>query len=183
MEIASKGQLRLAYLRWAMVTVPLILLLGFTSGRIAPSGDENLWYQMLRKPAETPPGWVFPVAWTTIYILLGLALAMIINARGSTLRKPALALFAAQMAANLVWSPLFFGAHQVFWALVLIGVMFGLALATTLVFGRIRTAAAWLMVPYLVWLCFAGALNYRIHQLNPNGDTLVPASQAPQMKI
>ncbi len=183
MEIASKGQLRLAFLRWAVVTVPFILLLGFTSGRLFPSGDENLWYQMLIKPPENPPAWVFPVAWTTIYILLGLALAMIINARGSTLRGPALVLFTVQMAANLMWSPLFFGAHQVFWSLVLIGIIFVLAFATTLVFGRIRRGAAWLMVPYLAWLSFAGILNYKIDRLNPNAETLVPAQQAPQMTI
>lgn len=183
MEIASKGQLRLAFLRWAVVTVPFILLLGFTSGRLVPSGDENAWYQLLQKPAETPPGWVFPVAWTTLYVLLGLALAMIINARGSRLRGRALGLFALQMAANLVWTPLFFGAHQVSWALVLIILIFLLALATTLVFGRIRKAAAWLMVPYLVWLCFAGVLNFRIDQLNPNAETLVSGSQAPQIRL
>ena len=86
MEIASKGQLRLAYLRWAIVTVPFVLLLGFASGRLFPSGEENSWYQMLVKPAETPSGWVFPVAWTALYLLLGLALAMIVNARGSRRR-------------------------------------------------------------------------------------------------
>ncbi|QDX25671.1 tryptophan-rich sensory protein [Sphingomonas suaedae] len=183
MEIASKGQLRLAFLRWAVVTVPFILLLGFTSARIAPTGSENVWYQMLEKPELTPPDWAFPVAWTTIYVLMGLALAMIINARGSKLRGPALVLFAVQMAANLVWSPLFFGAHQVFWAFVLIGVILVLALATTIAFGRIRTGAAILMLPYLAWLCFAGYLCYQIDQLNPNAETLVPAQSAPQMSI
>ncbi|PKP92099.1 MAG: tryptophan-rich sensory protein [Alphaproteobacteria bacterium HGW-Alphaproteobacteria-16] len=173
----------MAFLRWAVVTVPFIVLLGFTSARVVPSGEENLWYQMLQKPPGTPPGWVFPIAWTTIYVLLGLALAMIINARGSKLRGPALTLFAVQMAANLVWTPLFFGAQQVFWALVLIVMLFFLALATTIVFGRIRTGAAWLLVPYLAWLCVAGALNYQIDQLNPNAETLVPAQSAPQMEI
>ena len=183
MEIASKGQLRLAFLRWAIVTVPFVLLLGLASGRLVPSGEENLWYQMLRKPAETPPGWVFPVAWTTLYILMGLALAMIVNARGARWRGPALALFAAQLAANLAWSPLFFGAHQVFWALVLIVAILVLACATTIVFGRVRKAAAWLMVPYLVWLSFASILNYKIDRMNPNAQTLVPAQSAPQMQI
>lgn len=183
MEIASKGQLRLAYLRWAIVTVPFILLLGLTSSRIAPGGSENLWYQMLQKPTETPPDWVFGAAWSVLYALLGLALAMIINARGSKLRGPALTLFAVQMVANLAWSPLFFGAHLVFWALVLIGVMFVLALATTILFGRIRKGAALLMLPYLAWLCFAGYLNYEIDRLNPNAATLVPAQSAPQMSI
>lgn len=183
MEIASKGQLRLAYLRWAIVTVPFILLLGFASGRLFPSGEANSWYQMLQKPAETPPGWAFPVAWTALYVLLGLALAMIVNARGSRLRGPALVLFALQMAANLAWSPLFFGFHQVSAALVLIGVILALALATTILFARIRKGAAWLMAPYLIWLCYAGFLNYRIDQLNPNAETLVPGQPTPQMAI
>lgn len=183
MEIASKGQLRRSFWRWAVVTVPLVLLLGFTSGRLVPSGEENLWYQMLRKPAETPPGWAFPVAWSILYILMGLALAIILHARGSRLRGPAIALFAVQLAGNLAWTPLFFGAHQVFWAMVLIFTILALAIATTLVFGRIRKAAAWLMVPYLIWLGFAGMLNYSMHRLNPNAETLVPASQAPQISI
>jgi tryptophan-rich sensory protein len=183
MEIATKQQLRWAFLRWAVVTVPLIILLGFASSQLAPSGEQNRWYAELTKPALTPPGWVFPVAWTTLYILIGLALAMILNARGSRLRGIAIVMFAAQMLVNLLWTPLFFGAHQVFWGLIAIIAMFGLALITTLIFGRIRTAAAWLMVPYLVWLCFAGALNWGIMTLNPGAETLVPSSSSAQMEI
>jgi len=168
-------------MRWAVVTVPFILLLGFTSARMAPTGNESAWYRALAKPAETPPDWAFPAAWTTIYILLGLALAMIIHARGSKLRGPAIVLFAVQMVANLIWSPLFFGMHQVFWSLVTIGVMFVLAFATTIVFGRIRTGAAWLIVPYLAWLVYAGILNYRIAELNPGAETLVPSSSTTQI--
>jgi tryptophan-rich sensory protein len=180
-EIASKQQLRLAFMRWAVVTVPFILLLGFTSARLVPSGSDSSWYRALAKPEQTPPDWAFPAAWTAIYILLGLALAMIIHARGSRLRGPAIAVFAVQMVANLIWSPLFFGMHQVFWSLVTIGVMFVLALATTLLFGRIRTAAAWLLVPYLAWLVYAGILTYRIAELNPGAETLVPSSSTTQI--
>lgn len=183
MEIASKQQLRLAFLRWAIVTVPLILLLGFMSARLVPTGSANAWYAALIKPAQTPPDWAFPLAWTTIYILLGLALAMIINARGSRLRGPAIALFAVQMIVNLIWTPLFFGAHQIFWALIVIVVMFLLALATTLLFGRIRAGAAWLIVPYLAWLVVAGILTFQIHRLNPHGDTLVPSSSTTQIDV
>ena len=180
-EIASKQQLRLAFMRWAVVTVPFILLLGFTSARFVPSGSDSSWYRALVKPEQTPPDWAFPVAWTAIYILLGLALAMIIHARGSKLRGPAIAVFAVQMVPNLIWSPLFFGMHQVFWSLVTIGVMFVLALATTLLFGRIRTGAAWLLVPYLAWLVYAGILTYRIAELNPGAETLVPSSSTTQI--
>jgi tryptophan-rich sensory protein len=73
--------------------------------------------------------------------------------------------------------------HQVFWAFVLICVILVLALATTIMFGRIRTGAAILMIPYLGWLCFAGWLCFQIDQLNPNAETLVPAQSAPQMSI
>ena len=71
--------------------------------------------------------------------------------------------------------------HQVSPALILLVAIFVAALATTLVFGRIRSAAAWLMVPYLVWLCFAGALNWEIGRLNPNASTLVPSATSTQI--
>src|SRR3546814_4550857 len=74
-EIASRAQLRLSFLRWAVVTVPLVLFLGFLSGRLVPSGSENEWYAALAKPSMTPPGWMFPVAWTILYVLEGVALA------------------------------------------------------------------------------------------------------------
>lgn len=180
-EIASKGQLRGAFLRWAVVTVPFIVLLGFTSARLVPTGGANRWYAALAKPEITPPDWAFPAAWTTIYVLLGLALAMIIHARGSRLRGPAIASFAVALVANLIWSPLFFGMHQVFASLILIGIMFALALVTTVLFGRIRAGAAWLLVPYLAWLTFAAILNFQIMQLNPGAETLVPSSATTQI--
>lgn len=179
--IASKGQLRMSFARWAMVLVPLVLLLGFASGRIVPAGNENRWYMALAKPEVTPPGWAFPVAWTTIYILMGLALAMIVNARGARGRWLAVALFVLGFAAALMWMPLFFGAHKVDASLILLIVMVLLGIATTVVFGRIRPAAAWLMVPYLVWISFAGVLTWQIGQMNPHADTLVPAAHTSQM--
>lgn len=172
--IASRSQLRMSFLRYALVTVPLILLLGILSGRASNSGYGNPWFDALVKPEAMPPGWLFSVAWTILYILLGLALAMILHARGARGRPLALGLFAAQFLLNLAWSPIFFAAHQVGTALIVIVVMLALAIATTVAFGRIRRTAAWLMVPYLAWLCFAGVLNYQIDVLNPDAETLVP---------
>lgn len=180
-ELASRRQLRLAFLRRAVVTVPLIVLLGFTAARLAPTGSGNRWYAALVKPDATPPDWVFPVAWTGIYILLGLSLAMILNARGSGLRGAAIVLFAVQMAANLVWSPVFFGMHQVTWALGVIAAMFGLTAATIVLFARIRMAAAWLLVPYLAWIVFAGYLTWQIMALNPGAETLDPSGTVTQI--
>lgn len=178
-EIASPGQLRLDYLRWALVTVPAILFLGFLSGRIANSGYGNRWFDALEKPAFMPPGWAFGAAWTILYILMGLALAMIIHARGSRGRGIAILLFLAQLVMNLLWSPLFFRAHQVDNAFILILLLIATAAATALLFWRIRPAAGLLLLPYLAWLAFASVLNYEIGRLNPQAETLVaPALKA-----
>ena len=182
-EIASRGQLRLAFLRWAIVTVPFILLLGFTSARFAPTGAQNPWYAALAKPAGMPAEWAFPVAWSVLYVLLGLALAMVINARGSRFRAPAIVAFAVQMVANLIWAPLFFGAHQVTGAMIVVGVLFVLVLVTTLLFGRVRAGAAWLMVPYLAWIVYAGLLLYQIDRLNPDASGLVSSRTTDQIEI
>ena len=138
--IASKSQLRMSFLRWAIVTVPLIVLLGFLSGRSVPVGSDSAWYVALAKPPLTPPGWVFPVAWTSLYIALGLALAMILNARGARLRGLGVALFVAQFALNLAWTPLFFGAHRITASVGVIAAMLVLSIAATVVFSRIRLA-------------------------------------------
>ncbi len=173
-ELASRGQLRMSYLRWALVTVPGVVFLGFLSGKLANAGPGNAWFDALVKPEWMPPGWVFPVVWSTLYIMLGLALALVLDARGARMRSIAIGAFIVQFVANLAWSPLFFAAHQVVAAFSLILAMLGLAIATTVAFGRVRTMAAWLLVPYLVWLTLASLLNWQIHTLNPDAETLVP---------
>lgn len=177
-QIASKGQLRMSLLRWILFTVPLVVLLGFLSGQIAGSGEENRWFSALAKPDAQPPGWVFGVAWTILYIMMGTAFAMVLHARGAPLRGVAIVLFLIQYALNLFWSPLFFGMHQVTAAFWLLLIILAVAISTTFVFGRVRKAAAWLMVPYLTWLSFAGILNKQIDWLNPEAETLVvPAAR------
>ncbi|BAK65411.1 MULTISPECIES: TspO/MBR family protein [Sphingobium] len=173
-EIASRGQLRLSYLRWALVTVPTIMFLGVVSGYVSGSGYGNRWFAALDKPDVTPPGWVFGTVWPLLYLLMGLALAMVLHARGARGRGIAITLFLVQLACNLAWSPLFFGAHEATLAFYLILVILALAVVTTLLFGRVRTLAAWLMVPYLVWLSFASILAYQIDRANPDAESLVP---------
>jgi translocator protein len=182
-EIASKGQLRLAYFRWAMVTVPLMLLLGFASGKLAPSGGENPWFVQLVKPEIMPPGWAFGVAWTILYAMMGFALALVINARGSRGRGLALLVFVVQLAINLAWTPVFFGLHKVDAALLMIGALLVLVLLTILLFWRVRTVAGLLLVPYLAWLGFAFVLLYQIDALNPNAERLVPSRTVDQIEI
>jgi tryptophan-rich sensory protein len=172
--LASRSQLRLSLLRWALVTVPLVLLLGILSGRVSGSGYGNPWFDALAKPAFMPPGWMFGAAWTVLYVLLGLALAMLLHARGARHRGTAIAIFLLQLAANYAWSPLFFALHQPGGALALVAVMILLTVVLIVLLWWIRRIAAWLLVPYLAWLCFAALLTASIWQMNPDPDALAP---------
>jgi translocator protein len=175
-QLASPGQLRMSLLRWALFVVPAVMLLGWLAGTISGSNGDSPWFQELVKPDAQPPGWVFGVVWPILYFMTGLALAIVLNARSAPQRMLGIGLFLSQFVLNLLWSPLFFGRHQVTTSLYLIVAILIVAIATTFVFGRIRKAAAWLMVPYLVWLSFATILNYQIDQLNPDAERLyVPA--------
>lgn len=167
--IASKSQLRWSLVRAVLVIVPLVLLLGIASGRLAGSGEANPWFAALVKPDAYPPGAVFGIAWTILYTMIGVAAALVWNARGAAWRTAALVLFVLQLAANLAWSPIFFRYHRIEEAFWWILVIYVLAIATTLLFGRVRRLAAWLMLPYLAWLGFASVLNWRVHELNPDG--------------
>ena len=181
--LASKSQLRMSFLRYALFTVPLVLLLGTVSGRIAGSGYGNAWFDALRKPAIMPPGWVFGAAWTLLYILLGFAVALILHARGARGRGLALALFVLQLLLNYAWSPIFFAYHEVgaaFWTIL---AMIAISAVTALLFWRIRRPAGLLMLPYLAWLCFAAILTWQISVLNPNAAELAPGGSTTDIAI
>ena len=159
--------LQWAAARAALITVPVILGLGFLMGQLSNSGYGNDWFDRLVKPDLMPPGWAFGVAWSILYVLLGIVLAIIWVAPRSKARSAALTLFFAQMALNFSWSPIFFGAHQAGLALAVIAAMLLLSIVATRSIGRVSRAAAWMMVPYLAWLSFATYLNLEIVQLNP----------------
>jgi tryptophan-rich sensory protein len=172
--IASRSELQMSFLRYALFTVPAVVLLGTLSGLLSNSGYANPWFAALVKPAMMPPGWVFAVAWTTLYTLLGLSLAMLLHAKGARYRERALILFALQLLLNFAWSPLFFRAHKVSLALSVIAAMVVVAVFMIVVLWKIRRWAALLTVPYLGWLMFALTLNYQILVLNPDAETLEP---------
>lgn len=182
-QIASQSQLRMAFVRRALVLVPLVLLLGILSGWLANSGYGNPWFDALRKPAIMPPGWAFAVAWTILYVLMGFALALVVSARGARGRRVAIAFFAVQLVLNLVWSPLFFAAHQVTAALALIGILLVVVTMTIWRFWRIRAVAGLLLLPYLAWLIFATMLNFEVMRLNPDAETLAPGRARTQISL
>jgi benzodiazapine receptor len=144
----------------------LFNLMGGLSAGLSGPMAAGPWYDQLQLPALQPPGPAFGIAWTLLYTLLGFAFARIWTAPRGPRRVRALGLFLAQLALNLAWSPLFFSAHQVLGALVLIGFILLTAIAATVAAGRVDRVAPWLMLPYLLWLGFALGLNWRIWQLN-----------------
>ncbi len=182
-ELASRGQLRMSFVRVALVIVPLVLLLGVASGVLAGSGGDDPWFAALAKPGYMPPAWAFPVAWTILYVLIGFALAQVIAARGARGRGIAVGLFAVQLALNLAWSPLFFAAHRVSAAFVLILAIIVATVAAMLAMARVRRRAALLMLPYLAWLCFAAVLDHAIDRLNPDAATLAPPGARTQITL
>ncbi|MBA1228194.1 tryptophan-rich sensory protein [Pseudomonas viridiflava] len=121
------------------------------------------WYESLTKPSFTPPNWLFPVAWTIIYLLLAWAGYRLSLMPGS---QEALALWAAQIALNTLWTPVFFGAHKLFAGMVIITVLW-LVVATLLVMAlRLDVLTGLMLFPYLLWLCVAAALNFSILRNN-----------------
>ncbi|MBV9842426.1 MAG: tryptophan-rich sensory protein [Sphingomonadaceae bacterium] len=182
-EIASRGQLRMAFVRVALIAVPLVLFLGLASAVLSGSGDDNAWYAHLIKPGFTPPGWVFALVWTILYVLMGFAITLIVTARGAPGRIAAIALFAVQLVVNLAWSPLFFGAHRVGAAFGVMLLLLLLAIAAAWAMGRVRQGALWLMLPYLAWLCFAALLFHAVWRLNPHAETLAPGGSGTQIML
>lgn len=161
--------------RAAVVLIPLLEFLGGLMARVSGTTEANPWYNRLTLPLLQPPGYVFGIAWSILYALIGLAAAIIWAHRRAPGRNAALGWFGAQLVLNLAWSPLYFMFHQILPAFGLILVILAVSIVTTFRFGKISRTAAWLMLPYLVWLAFASALNIRIWQLNPDASPPVSA--------
>ncbi|MBN2199004.1 MAG: tryptophan-rich sensory protein [Candidatus Aminicenantes bacterium] len=136
-------------------------------GSLATTPSIPNWYRNLAKPSFTPPSWVFGPAWVTLYVMMGIALFLVWR-RGAAAPgvKTALILFFIQLALNSLWSVLFFGLHQPFWAFIEIIILWIFILLTLIAFWRISLPAGLLLLPYLLWVTFASALNFAIWRLN-----------------
>jgi len=125
------------------------------------------WYAGIVKPALNPPSWVFGPAWTTLYALMGIAAFLIWKSGWEKKEiKKALGVFGIQLFLNAFWSIIFFGLQNPFWAFVEIIVLWLAILWTVLAFYKISRPAAYLLLPYILWVSFAAYLNYSIWMLN-----------------
>ncbi|MHC4910297.1 MAG: TspO/MBR family protein [Planctomycetota bacterium] len=132
------------------------------TGIVAPPGD---WYAGLEKPPWTPPNWLFGPVWTVLYLMMGTA-AWLVWRKGWTRARGALVCFLVQLGLNAAWTPLFFGTHTMVAALVCIALLWLAILATILAFRRHDVRASLLLVPYLLWVTLATALNFELWRLN-----------------
>ena len=125
------------------------------------------WYQTINKPSWNPPNWIFGPVWTTLYVLMGIALYLVWKTPNSIGNKTiAVSFFIIQLGLNFFWSVIFFSLHQPGWALVEIILLWIFILLTIFSFSSIHKTASWLLVPYVCWVSFAMILNYAIWQLN-----------------
>jgi tryptophan-rich sensory protein len=145
------------------------LLLTFVAAAIGAfaSIDAGAFYGELARPSWAPPGWIFGPVWSTLYVLMAVAAWWVWRARGFRGARIALVLFIAQLAANALWSWLFFGWHQGGLAFAEVLLLWGMIIATVVAFWRVSRLAAALLIPYLAWVTFAAALNFTVWKLNP----------------
>lgn len=148
------------------IAILICVLVGFL-GSVATQTSIDTWYTTLRKPSFTPPNWIFAPVWSVLYVLMGIA-AGIVWSKGFYHKwvKIALYHFGFQLILNTAWSIFFFGLQNPLIALLDIIALFILLLFTIKWFKVVNKTAAYLLIPYILWVAYAAALNYKIWQLN-----------------
>jgi translocator protein len=169
------GRQKIHNLEVPFVSRPFIGLFGWIAltGLAAAAGavasiDAASFYAQLSRPGWAPPGSVFGPVWTVLYVLMAVAAWLIWREAGSAARRGALVLYVTQLILNALWSVLFFRERLGVWALADLLALWCLIVATAAAFWRVRRAAAALLVPYLLWVSFAGVLNYSVWKMNPD---------------
>ncbi len=156
-----------------IITIVVSQLAGVI-GSVFTTSAIPTWYAGLVKPALNPPAWVFGPAWTTLYALMGIALFLVWrqhsnileNVRMLRIWRVSIAAFFVQLFLNAIWSIIFFGLQNPGWALIDIVVLWLAIVWTMFIFYKISKPAAYLLVPYILWVSFASYLNYSIWMLN-----------------
>lgn len=151
---------------YIIIAVSLCLVIGFLSS-FATQSSVNDWYLTLNKPSFNPPNWLFAPVWTVLYILMGIAAGWVWG-KGFHHKyvKTGLYHFGFQLLLNALWSIVFFGLKSPFYALWIILALLIMLVLTIKWFKVVSKVAAILLVPYLLWVCFAALLNYKIWELN-----------------
>ena len=152
--------------RWIGLVLFVLACLGAGGlGAVATTPEIDDWYRTVVRPEWSPPNWVFGPVWTTLYVLMGISAWLVWKPAGFRDASSPLLWFAVQLVLNVAWSWIFFGMHQIGWAVVEIVILWLAILATTVAFFRRSKPAGWLLMPYLGWVTFASVLNFTIWRL------------------
>ncbi len=152
-------------IQWKELILSFVIALGVGGLSALLTPDSKEIYSALTKPPLAPPGEVFPIVWTALFILMAIA-AYLVYVSDSSQKNAALAVYALQLFFNFLWTVLFFAFRVCLPAFVCLVILWVLILITVLRFYRINRAAGYLMLPYLAWVTFAGYLNLAICMLN-----------------
>lgn len=148
------------------ISITVCLSVGGISGYLT-ANEIPTWYATLNKPSFNPPNWIFAPVWTTLYIFMAIALWLVWKSDVSTnIKNTAILVFVIQLVLNFFWSIIFFSLHQLGFALVEIAFMWVFILLCIIKFYPISRTAAYLLIPYLLWVSFASVLNFAIWKLN-----------------
>ena len=152
-------------IQWKRLLVYLAIPLGVGALAGILTKDSMMQFSLLNKPPLSPPGWLFPVVWTVLFLLMGFA-SYLVSRSDSMQKRPALILYAIQLSVNFFWSIFFFNFEWYLFSFFWLVLLWVLILLTIRAFWRISPTAAILLIPYLLWVTFAGYLNLAIWLLN-----------------
>ncbi len=150
-------------LKKLLISVAIPLAVGGLSALLTSHSMKA--FESLLKPPLSPPGWLFPVVWTILYILMGTA-CYLVCVSGSSIKRKCLIIYGVQLFFNFFWSIIFFNMQVYLFALIWILIILALIIAACVCFKEASRKAAYLMVPYIAWVAFASYLNFGIYILN-----------------
>jgi len=145
----------------------LVVFVAGSIGTLSTISELTTWYAALTKPDWTPPNWAFGPIWSTLYVLMGIALFLVWR-KGLERKdvKFAIIIFVVQLVLNVLWSVVFFGMHSIFSGFILILILWIAIFANIIAFYVISKPAGLILIPYLIWVSIASYLNYSVYLLN-----------------
>lgn len=154
-----------AKIKWKQLAASILIALGTGGISALFVRDDFKNYEMFEKPALSPPQFLFPIVWAILFFLMGVSAYMIYNSENQN-KKTALTVYGIQLAVNFLWPILFFKAKLFFISFLWLILLWALVALMILLFRKIRPIAAYIQIPYLLWLTFAGYLNFMVYKLN-----------------
>ena len=133
-------------------------------GGLVTLGFKEPWYSLINKPTFNPPSWVFAPVWTTLYLMMTIAIWLFWHSRNKDMNT--IYIYFIHIVLNTTWSVVFFGLHQILLALFVLIVLILMIIILILRFKRVNIVSYYLMIPYLLWCCYALVLNFNIFLLN-----------------